>query len=90
MRPIYETACLIWPKGGTVIIHPALTAADAATLTRCLKRLRLRGLEHGSFGDQAGCEIAPERHHQLARQGHDGDALDALAGIERCGCGTIG
>jgi hypothetical protein len=26
---------LIWPKGGTVIIHSALTAADAATLTRC-------------------------------------------------------
>ena len=37
MRPIYETACLIWPKGGTVIIHPALTAADAATLTRCVE-----------------------------------------------------
>ena len=33
MRPIYETACLL-AQGGTVIIHPALTAADAATLTR--------------------------------------------------------
>ena len=37
MRPIYETA-VCWPKGGTVIIHPALTAADAATLARCVKR----------------------------------------------------
>src|SRR6185312_6180270 len=72
---------LIWPKGGTVIIHSALTAADAATLTRCLKRLRLRCLEQGSFGQKAGCEVAPERHHQLARQRHDGDALVALAGI---------
>ena len=72
---------LIWPKGGTVIIHSALTAADAATLTRCLKRLCLRCLEQGSFGHQAGCEVAPERHHQLACQGHDGDALVALAGI---------
>jgi hypothetical protein len=32
MRPIYETAGF-WPKGGTVTIHPALTAADAATPT---------------------------------------------------------
>ena len=76
-----RSGLLIWPKGGTVIIHSARTAADAATLTRCLKRLRLRGLEQGSFGDQAGCEVAPERHHQLARQRHDGDALVALAGI---------
>ena len=32
MRPIYEAAC-DWPKGGTVIIHSALIAADAAKLT---------------------------------------------------------
>src|SRR5882672_3001985 len=76
-----RSGLLIWPKGGTVIIHSALTAADAATLTRCLKGLRLRGLEQGSFRDQAGCEVAPERHHQFARQRHDGDALVALAGI---------
>jgi len=31
-----RSGLLIWPKGGTVIIHSALTAADAATLTRCL------------------------------------------------------
>jgi hypothetical protein len=30
-----RSGLLIWPKGGTVIIHSALTAADAATLTRC-------------------------------------------------------
>ncbi len=28
MRPIYETA-VVWPKGGTVIIHPALPAATS-------------------------------------------------------------
>jgi len=28
---------LRWPKGGTVIIHPALTAATAAALTRSLE-----------------------------------------------------
>src|SRR6266436_2407512 len=52
------------------------------TPTRWLKRLDLCRLEHRSLGHKAGCEIAPERHDQLARQGHDGDALDALAGIE--------
>src|SRR6185437_9737132 len=72
-----------WLKGGTVTIHPALTAADAATPTRWLKRLHLYRLQHRSLRHQARCEIAPERNHQFARQGHDGDALDALAGIER-------
>src|SRR5205807_7818209 len=51
-------------------------------LARSLKRLHLYRLEHRSLGHKAGCEIAPERHDQLARQGHDGDALDAFAGIE--------
>src|SRR5260370_28135133 len=62
-----------WPKGGTVTIHPALTAASAATLTRSLKRLCLLGLEHRQLGHKAGRKIAPERHHQLARQGHNSD-----------------
>jgi hypothetical protein len=75
-----QPAC--WPWGGTVIIHPA-AAADSATLTRWFKSLRLRCLEHRSLGHQAGCDIAPVRHHQLARQGHDGDALEALASVER-------
>src|SRR5229473_6018442 len=61
---------------------PRLAAADAATPTRWLKRLDLCRLEHRSLGHKAGCEIAPERHDQLARQGYNRDALDALAGIE--------
>jgi hypothetical protein len=52
----------------------------SATLTRWFKSLRLHCLEHRSLGHQAGCDIAPERHHQLARQGHDGEAL---ASVER-------
>src|SRR5437763_13858524 len=52
-------------------------------LARSLKRLHLFRLEHRSLVDKAGCEIAPERHDELARQGHNGDALDAFAGIKR-------
>src|SRR5262245_51600821 len=40
-------------------------------------------LENCSLGDQSGGEIAPQRHHQLACQGDDGDAPDALAGVRR-------
>ena len=79
-----RSGCLIWPKGGTVIIHPALTAARCRGAGACLKRSPLR-LDHGPLGDQAGGEVAPQRHHQLARQGDDGDALDPLAGLPmRC------
>src|ERR1700738_818526 len=52
-------------------------------LARSLKRLHLYRLEHRCLGHKAGWEIAPERHDALARQGHNGDALDAFAGIER-------
>src|ERR1017187_10640141 len=48
-----------------------------------VKSLRLRRLEHRTCGHKTGCEVTPKRHHQLARQGHNGDALGALAGIER-------
>jgi hypothetical protein len=34
------------------------------------------------FGHKAGRK-APQRHHQLARQSHNGDASDPAAGIER-------
>src|SRR5207244_439120 len=71
-----------WPEGGTVIIHPALAATTAAALTCWLKVLHVRLLEHGTFGHQAGREIAPQRHHQLARQGDDGHAPDPAAGVE--------
>src|SRR5438045_9651863 len=52
-------------------------------LARSLKRLHLYRLEHRSLGHKAGCEIARERHDELGRQGHNGDALDAFAGIKR-------
>ena len=44
--------------------------------------MRLR-LENRPFGDQSGGEIAPQRHHQLACQGDDGDALDPFARVCR-------
>src|SRR5450631_3444176 len=82
MRPIYETACLL--ALGWHGHHPS--RADRG---RCrdadafVKSLRRRRLEHRPCRHKTGCEVAPKRHHQLARQGHDGDALDALAGLER-------
>ena len=80
MRPIYETACLL--AQGWHGHHPSRAdrgrCRDAGAF---VKWLRLHGLEHRALGHEAGGEIAPERHDQLARQGDDGDALDALAGI---------
>src|SRR5207253_10506505 len=73
---------LCWPEGGTVTIHPALTAANAAAPARPLRSLRFC-LEHRMFGNEPGGEIAPQRRDQLARQGDDGDAFDATAPIER-------
>src|SRR5450755_1161909 len=32
------------------------------------------GSQHGAGGHHAGLEISPQRHHQLARHRHDGDA----------------
>src|SRR5919108_264673 len=34
-------------------------------------------MQHGAFGNDAGGQIAPQRHHQLARQRHNGDTPDA-------------
>src|SRR5205823_10691843 len=33
--------------------------------------------QHGAGRHQPGLEVTPQRHHQLARQRHDGDAADA-------------
>src|SRR4029453_9329793 len=41
------------------------------------------GLENRALRDQAGGEKAPQRHHQLARQRDDGDALHPFAGARR-------
>ena len=37
-------------------------------------------LEDGASGHQPGLQIAPQRHQQLARQGHDHDPLEAALG----------
>jgi len=41
MGPIYGTA-FVWPEGGTVTIHPAQTAAHAATPGAFAKILTLQ------------------------------------------------
>src|SRR5947207_9816201 len=76
------TTAIVWPKGGTVIIHPALTAlrCDAA---RPLYPLAVTHVEHGALRHQPGGEIAPQRHDQLAREGDDRNAPEPLAGVER-------
>src|SRR5439155_13224799 len=74
------TTAIVWPKGGTVIIHPALTAlrCDAAR-----PLLAVTHVEHGALRHQPGGEIAPQRHDQLARKGDDRNAPEPLAGVER-------
>ena len=83
MGPIYDSGLLCWPKGGTVTIHPALTAAKAATLARELNPFSFYGLDQGALGDEPGGEVAPQRHDQFAREGDDRDASDPFAGIVR-------
>src|SRR6202045_2412049 len=39
------------------------------------------GVQHGARGHHAGFEISPQRHHQLARQRHDGDASYATLDV---------
>ncbi len=38
-------------------------------------------MKHGALGDDAGLQIAPQRHHQLARQSDDGDAPNPSLGV---------
>ena len=39
------------------------------------------GVQHGAGGHHAGFEISPQRHHQLARHRHDGEASDAALDV---------
>src|SRR5712691_1402938 len=39
------------------------------------------GVQHGAGGHHAGFEISPQRHHQLARHRHDGDAPQAALDV---------
>ena len=81
--PIYEACLCLQTEGWHGTIHPALTMLTvAAALARWLNALRLHRLERRAFGHQYGREIAPQRDHQLARQGHDSDEPDAFAGVE--------
>ena len=59
MRPIYKTA-VVRPMGGTVIIHPALAAATSRSAGALV--VTLLCLHHGLLGNEAGGEIAPQRH----------------------------
>ena len=70
-----------WPLGGTVIIHPARSAAEPR------RRLWYPVLcLHGcSGGNKPGGEIAPQRHDQFARERNNGDAPGALAGVGSAG-----
>ena len=43
------------------------------------ERLSSGGLHHGSLNDDAGGDIFPQRHQQLARQRHDSSLLHAAA-----------
>jgi len=43
------------------------------------QRLSSSGFHHGSFDDDAGGDIFPQRHKQLARQRHDGRLLETAA-----------
>src|SRR6266853_5941019 len=38
-------------------------------------------MQHGAGGHHAGLEISPQRHHQLARHRHDGDASYATLDV---------
>jgi hypothetical protein len=44
-----------------------------------LRRLLSGVLHHGAFDDDAGGDIFPQRHQQLARQRHDGRLLQTAA-----------
>jgi hypothetical protein len=70
---------LVWPLGGTVIIHPGRGAAELAApgTWLCLHRC--------PFRHKPGAEIAPQRNDQLARQRDDGNAFGALAGVGGAG-----
>jgi hypothetical protein len=58
------TAALAQPCRGTVTHPPRLVAGRAAPSS---------ALEHGALRHQAGLEVAPQRHEQLARQRRGGD-----------------
>jgi hypothetical protein len=77
---------LVWPLGGTVIIHPA-----AAAKPRCAwLRGSVLSLHRRLLRNKSGGEIAPQRHDQLARQCDDGDAPWRACRRWPCGCGTSG
>src|SRR3982074_3168126 len=80
MRPIYETALVgPWVARSSSILcgRGDSRGAGVACSALCL---------HGCAGrNKAGGEVAPQRHHQFARQRDDGDAPGALAGVGGAG-----
>src|ERR1041384_5415105 len=70
--------------GGTVIIHPARTAASSRGAGASLVFVLLC-LHRSLLGDHAGGEVAPQRHDQLVRQRDDRDAPGPAAGVGGAG-----
>src|SRR3981189_3522285 len=62
-------------KPGTTILHARVKARPSKDGTHLRSGGRSEAwTQHGAGRHHAGLEITPERHHQLARQRHDGDA----------------
>src|SRR5215207_4864755 len=67
--------CLVGPR----VARSPSTRADRGKRCGAAASVDPLRLDHGPFGEEPGGEIAPQRHHQFARQGDDGDAPDAAA-----------
>ena len=52
----------------------AVTRLSLVTSAGGMARRSAARREHGAVGDDASLEIAPQRHHEFARQSDDGDA----------------
>src|SRR6185295_13155114 len=76
MRPIYETALV-----GPWVARSSSILCGARRQPRRRLCVFLLCLQRGTGRNEAGGEVAPQRHHQFARQRNDGDAPGALAGV---------
>src|SRR5580704_2206834 len=59
----------------------AVTRLSFITSAGGMARRSETRMKHGAVGDDAGLEIAPQRHHQLARHRDDGDASHPAFGV---------
>jgi hypothetical protein len=63
----------VWVNPGWVTVT-RLSWVTSAVIARGRSEART---QHGAGGHHAGRQITPQRHHELARHRHDGDAPDA-------------